>query len=319
MQLQFLGTGAGVPSKFRNMASTALKLLDELNEVWLFDAGEGAQLQILKTNLRPRKIKKIFITHLHSDHLLGLVGLLGSRSFQEGTDPVDIYGPKGVREYVQTSMRITRSTLTYQINYHEFEASDFDVKKLTPLKIIDDKKFTVYALPLDHTVFSVGYRVVEHDHEPELLIEKVRAAQIPEGPVYAQLKRGETVTLEDGRTFDGHEFIGAAKKGKIVTILGDTRQAAASVVLAQDADVLVHEATYQDSEVERKKARNHGHSTGVQAAEVALQARAKTLLLTHFSARYFKKDIDQIGEDARRTFPNAFVMQDLEEFEIDDK
>lgn len=111
MQLEFFGTGAGVPGKFRNVSSVALRLLDEINSVWLFDAGEGTQQQILRSTLKPRKINKIFITHLHGDHIYGLPGLLSSRSFQGGDDPVTIYGPHGIKNYVQTSLQDRKSVV----------------------------------------------------------------------------------------------------------------------------------------------------------------------------------------------------------------
>ena len=116
MEIQFLGTGAGVPAKHRNVTGIALKLLDERNAVWLFDCGEGTQLQILKSSIRPRKIEKIFITHLHGDHIFGLPGLLSSRSFQGGTEPLEIYGPVGIADFVKTSLRVSQSRLFLKIN-----------------------------------------------------------------------------------------------------------------------------------------------------------------------------------------------------------
>ena len=115
MEIEFLGTGAGSPAKARNVSSLALRLLDERNAVWLFDCGEGTQHQILSTTLKPRKIEKIFITHLHGDHLFGLPGLLSSRSFQGGNEPLTIYGPKGIRDYAQTSLRLSESASTYSL------------------------------------------------------------------------------------------------------------------------------------------------------------------------------------------------------------
>ena len=134
MELEFLGTGAGSPAKSRNVTSVALKLLDECNSIWLFDCGEGTQQQILQTNIKPRKINKIFITHLHGDHLFGLPGLLSSRSFQGGNDLLTVYGPKGIKEYVQTSLRISESNLTYPIKFVELHGDGV---------ILNDDKFVV--------------------------------------------------------------------------------------------------------------------------------------------------------------------------------
>ena len=123
MDIQFLGTGAGQPSKARNVSSLALKLLDEINEVWLFDCGEGTQNRILETTIRPRKVSKIFITHLHGDHIFGLPGFLSSRAFQANEEQTDleIYGPQGIKSFVLTSLRVSGSRLPYKIHFHEFD------------------------------------------------------------------------------------------------------------------------------------------------------------------------------------------------------
>ena len=160
MDIQFLGTGAGQPSKARNVSSLALKLLDEINEVWLFDCGEATQNQILETTIRPRKVSKIFITHLHGDHIFGLPGFLSSRAFQaneEQTD-LDIYGPVGIKSFVMTSLRVSGSRLPYRIHFHEFDEHSLG-------KILETDKFTVYAEALDHTIFCVGYRIMQKDLE----------------------------------------------------------------------------------------------------------------------------------------------------------
>ena len=152
MDIQFLGTGAGQPSKARNVSSLALKLLDEINEVWLFDCGEGTQNRILETTIRPRKVSKIFITHLHGDHIFGLPGFLSSRAFQANEEQTDleIYGPQGIKSFVLTSLRVSGSRLPYRIHFHEFDQDSLG-------KILETDKFTVYAEELDHTIFCVGF------------------------------------------------------------------------------------------------------------------------------------------------------------------
>lgn len=305
MEIQFLGTGAGVPSKGRNVTSIALKLLDELNEVWLFDCGEGTQQQILETHIRPRKINKIFITHLHGDHIFGLPGFLSSRSFQGGDDDLTIYGPPGIRQFVQSALRFSDSHLSYKIHFIEVTKAGV---------IFENDKFTVEVDFLDHRVVSLGFRVIEKDRPGELLIDKVREAEIPSGPVYARLKQGEVVTLDDGRTFDGKDFIAPAQKGRIVTILGDTRQTESLNRLAQNADVLVHESTFGKDE--GKLAHNYYHSTSVQAAELAKRNQVKRLLMTHISARYVGKLAYKLQAEARAIFPNSQVVWDFDVFDI---
>lgn len=309
MEIQFLGTSAGQPAKQRNVSSLVLKLLDEINEVWMFDCGEGTQRQILSTSIRPRKVKKIFITHLHGDHVLGLPGFLASRAFQaneEQTD-LDIYGPVGIRQFVLTSLKVTGSRLPYRINFYEFDRTNLG-------KILETDKFVVYADQLDHSIFCLGYRVMQKDLEGTLDADGLKAAGVPFGPLFGKIKNGQDIVLEDGTKIIAKDYISEPKKGKIITILGDTRKTAASVRLGLGADVLVHESTYGKGD--EKIARNHGHSTNIQAAEVAKEASAKHLLLNHVSARFLGRDCQQMERDASAIFKNVHVVRDFEEFKI---
>lgn len=305
MDLQFLGTGSGVPSKQRNVAGAALKLLDERNSIWLFDCGEGTQHQILRTTLKPRKIEKIFITHMHGDHIYGLPGLLSSRGFQGGVEPITIYGPKGIKGYIQSSLKFSGTRLNYPIKFVEFTQ---------PGVIFEDHQFKVIVGKLKHGLPSYGFRIVEADHEGTLDAEKLRDLNVPSGPVYGRLKNKEVVTLEDGRVLDGKDFVGPDLKGRIITILGDTIQHPNSVELAKNADVLVHEGTFGHNEADLAK--QYNHSTVTQAAQVAKDAKAKKLLLTHFSSRYLYKDLLELEKEAKKIFPNTHVMKDLQEVSI---
>lgn len=305
MQLEFLGTGAGSPSKQRNVSSVALRLLEERNAIWLFDVGEATQHQILNTTIRPRKIEKIFITHLHGDHIFGLPGLLSSRSFQGGNEPLTIYGPVGIKRFVTTALQVSESRLSYPLHFVEIEDEGV---------VFHDKGFTVTAKKLDHKIACYGYRVVEADHPGELQVDKLRALNIPSGPVYGQLKAGKTVTLDDGRTVNGKDFIGTPQKGRIVAICGDTRKTENAVELAKDADVLVHESTFAKDEA--KLARSYYHTTSLQAAEIAKRAGAKRLLLNHISARYAGKAAYQLAYQVRDVFPDTRVVNDFDIIDI---
>ena len=304
MDIFFLGTGAGMPAKLRNVTSIALKLLEERGAVWLFDAGEATQHQILHTSLKPRRIEKIFITHLHGDHIYGLPGLLSSRSFQGGESEVTVYGPKGMKEFLHVSLSVSQTYLKYPLSVIEVEEGT----------VFEDDQFIVEARLLDHGIPSYGYRVVEKDRPGTLLADKLMEAGVQPGPIFRKIKNGETVTLEDGRIIEPSEFVGAPQKGRIVTILGDTRTCENAILLAQGADLLVHEATF--SKGEEKLAFDYFHSTTQQAAEAAKRADCKQLCLTHISSRYDRHAWAELVAEAKEVFANTEIAEDFKEITI---
>ncbi|MCK7606794.1 ribonuclease Z [Geobacillus stearothermophilus] len=304
MELLFLGTGAGVPAKERNVSSVALQLLGERGATWLFDCGEATQHQILHTAIRPRRIEHIFITHLHGDHLFGLPGLLGSRSFQSGETPLTVFGPKGIRAFVETALAVSGTKLRYELNIVEIDEG----------VIFDDERFSVIAKRLDHGMPSYGFRVVEKDLPGPLLVERLQALGVRPGPIYQEIKQGKTVVLDDGTVIDGREFVGPPQKGRIVAVLGDTRFCEAAIELARDADVVVHEATF--AAAEQRLAHDYFHSTTTDAAEVARRAGAKRLILTHISSRYQGEAALQLVAEARKVFPNTDLAADFASFSI---
>ncbi|AZU63238.1 ribonuclease Z [Neobacillus mesonae] len=304
MDIFFLGTGAGMPAKLRNVTSIALKLLEERGAIWLFDAGEATQHQILHTSIKPRRIEKIFITHLHGDHIYGLPGLLSSRSFQGGDTEVTVYGPKGIKEFLQVSLSISQTYLKYPLTVAEIDEG----------VIFEDEQFLVEAKILDHGITSFGYRVVEKDRPGTLLADKLMEAGVQPGPIFRKIKNGETVTLEDGRVIEPEEFLGPAQKGRIVTILGDTRFCENAVSLAKDADLLIHEATF--SKGEEKLASDYFHSTTHQAAEIAKKAGCKQLCLTHISSRYDRAAWLELAAEAQEILENTEIAEDFKEITI---
>ena len=302
MELLFLGTGAGIPSKLRNVSAAALKLLNELNEVWLFDCGEGTQHQILRTTLKPRKIRNIFITHMHGDHIFGLPGLLSSRSFQGGEGPLTIYGPPGIQDYVSSSLSLSKSSLTYDLEIIELDPSGGQFEL--------DSGWQVSYLPLNHGILSFGFRLEEPSRPGELLVDKLKAYKIPSGPIYGRLKAGDVVELEDGTRLDGRDFIGPEHEGRVITYLGDTRPNQNNYRLANDADVLIHEGTHDGSS--GKMANQYFHSTTVQAASLALKANVQQLFLNHISSRYLSKEVQAMEREAQAIFPSTHIVKDLE-------
>ncbi len=304
MELIFLGTGAGVPSKNRNVTSIAISMLNERNAVWLFDCGEGTQHQILRSSIRLSKLEKIFITHLHGDHIFGLPGLLSSRSFQGGETELTVYGPAGITAYIQNSLEISGSHLTYPLQVVEIE----------PGEIFCDNQWKVICDELDHGISSFGYRLVEADKQGTLDAAALKQAGVPAGPLYQELKQGKKVTLPDGRVIDGAAFIGPKQKGRIITIFGDTRPQENERALAENADIIVHEATFEASKEEMAK--EYMHSTSLDAARLAKTAEAKHLILTHISSRYDKEASLQLRDEARELFPNTDIAEDFASFNI---
>lgn len=303
MDLYFLGTGAGLPSKARNVTSIALRMLSERRAIWLFDCGEGTQQQVLRSPIKLSKVEKIFITHLHGDHIYGLPGLLASRSFQEEESPVTIYGPPGIRYFVETALSVSGTHLRYP--YHIIEIQEG--------QIFADDDINVEAVQLQHGISSFGYRIVEYDRPGALDAERLGAEGVPPGPLYKKLKGGESIQLDNGRMIHGRDFLGPPKRGKKVAILGDTRAIDTVTMLAKNVDVLVHEATFMDQD--RQRAHRYFHSTAVQAAKKAQAAEVSALILTHISSRYAGEE-NQLLEEAKNIFANTFLARDFWSYNI---
>ncbi|MBB6444798.1 ribonuclease Z [Bacillus benzoevorans] len=299
MEVFFLGTGAGIPSKGRNVTAIALKLLEERGAIWLFDCGEATQHQILHTSIKPGRIEKIFITHLHGDHIYGLPGLLASRSFQGGESALTVYGPAGIKEYIETSLRVSGTYLKYPL----------EIKEITEKLLFEDGQFTVEARELEHGIQSFGFRVVEKDRPGTLLVDRLKELGIKPGPQYRQIKEGTPVTLEDGTVLEAHHFLGPRQLGRIVAILGDTRKCEAALELAQEADLLVHEATFAAND--SAMAYDYFHSTTEHAAQTAKEAGVKKLCLTHISSRYDRDAALELLLEARKIIPETEIAEDF--------
>ncbi|MCI1030612.1 ribonuclease Z [Raoultella sp. BIGb0149] len=300
MELTFLGTSAGVPTRTRNMTSIVLNLQQPTAaEVWLFDCGEGTQHQFLHTALHPGKLNKIFITHLHGDHLFGLPGLLCSRSMQGNSLPLTLYGPKGLREFVEVALRLSGSWTDYPL----------DIVEVGPGLILDDAGYRVTAWPLNHPVECYGYRIEEHDKPGTLDAARLIADGVPSGPLFQQLKQGLSVELADGRIVDGRRYLGPTTPGKKLAIFGDTAPCAAALELARGVDVMIHETTLEQAMAEKANAR--GHSSSQQAAALARDAGVGTFIATHFSSRYDLQGCQRLLAECREIFPQTLLAEDF--------
>lgn len=305
MELIFLGTSAGVPTRTRNVTAILLNLQHQTQSgLWLFDCGEGTQHQLLHTAFNPGKLDKIFISHLHGDHLFGLPGLLCSRSMSGIIQPLTIYGPQGIREFVETALRISGSWTDYPLEIVEIGAGE----------ILDDGLRKVTAYPMEHPLECYGYRIEEHDKPGALNAQALKAAGVPPGPLFQELKAGKTITLEDGRQINGADYLAAPVPGKALAIFGDTGPCDAALDLAKGVDVMVHEATL-DITMEAK-ANSRGHSSTRQAATLAREAGVGKLIITHVSSRYDDKGCQHLLRECRSIFPATELANDFTVFNV---
>lgn len=300
MQLTFLGTSAGVPTRTRNVTAILLHHQHPTQpSLWLFDCGEGTQHQMLETTFHPGKIDRIFITHLHGDHLFGLPGLLCSRSMAGNTHPLTIYGPKGIAEFVETTLRLSGSWTDYPMEVVEITAGD----------VLDDGLRRVTAYQLNHPVECYGFRIEEHDKPGALDARALIEAGVTPGPLFQQLKAGQSVTLEDGRTISGSDYLAPATPGKKLAIFGDTAPCDAALALARNVDVMVHETTLETAMEE--KANSRGHSSVRQAAALAHQADVGRLIMTHVSSRYDAEGCRRMLAECQAYFPASEMAEDF--------
>ncbi|MCM1984126.1 ribonuclease Z [Lyngbya confervoides] len=306
MQITFLGTSSGVPTRSRNVSSVALRL-PQRAEVWLFDCGEGTQHQLLRSDLKISQITRIFITHMHGDHIFGLMGLLASCGLAGNTQGIDLYGPPGLEAYLHHCRKYSQTHFSYPIQ----------VYTVAPGLVLQDTDFTVSCDRLDHRVTTFGYRIAEKDRTGHFDVQRAKKLGIPSGPIYGRLKRGELVELPDGRTINGSDLCGPNIVGRKFAYCTDTIFCEAAVNLAQNVDVLVHESTFSHHDADLAYERLH--STSTMAAQVALMASAQSLFLTHFSPRYAPGNaihLEDLLSEARAIFPNAELAYDHLSYEI---
>ena len=248
---------------------------------------------------------EIFFTHFHADHFLGVIGLIRTLGLQGRPEPLQLYGPKGAKKVLGTAMTLGVERVPFPIEINEVHAGDTVGKR---------NGYDICAFPTEHGGGpSVGYVLKEHVRRGRFDVEKVKAAGVPEGPLWGKLANGEAIELADGRRLSADGFVGPARAGRLLAITGDTRPCAATIDAAQGADLLVHEATF--GEEERDRARDTGHSTAREAAQVALAAKAKKLVLSHVSARY-SISADELVREAREVFPNVSVAKDGLEVDV---
>ena len=312
MNITFLGTSSGVPTLTRNVSSLALKL-PQKSDIWLFDCGEGTQHQLMKSKLKSSQIKKIFITHMHGDHIYGLPGLLATLGLSGNSNGIELYGPSDLKEFVISALKSSYCKLSFPLNF--FKVEDY---ASTNEHLYEDNQIKVKCASLKHRLPAFGYRVSEKDKPGRFNIEKARKFKIPPGPIYAKLQSGQMITLDDGRTFNGSEFCGKSRKGRSFVYCTDTIFSDSAIKLSENADLLVHESTF--SEKDESMAYEKLHSTTIMAAKTALLSNTRKLILTHLSPRYTPKSSirpSDLLEEAKNIFPNTFLASDFFTTEIE--
>ena len=301
-ELVFLGTSASAPSIYRGLPALAVLAGEQR---FLVDCGEGAQRQILRSGIGFKRLNRIFLTHAHLDHILGLGGLLSTYGRWEALEEIHIWGGLPAIERVQN--------LVYQVIFRrETPPVPIYFYRTLPHKtLFQGRKFSVRAFPVSHRGRECYGYIFEEESRRPFLADRAEALGVPAGPERRQLVAGETIALKDGRIVHPDDVLGDVIRGTKVVITGDLARTDNLHEAAQNADALVIEATYLDRDADI--ARQVGHITARQAAELARACQVKYLFLTHISRRY--REFEVIRE-ARKYFPNSYVARDLDHFAI---
>lgn len=299
-----LGTASALPTEERHLSALAI---ERKGRILLFDCGEGTQYQLMHADLSRVRVDAIFVTHLHGDHCYGLPGLLSTLALQERTDPVTLVVPPGGRAMLAAIPGDAPEDLPFPLRIREIEDD------LTHAVVYETEEFTVEARPLDHRGFTMGFRFEERTRPGRFDPERARALGVPEGPAFGRLQAGTPVTTADGTTVQPDQVMGPPRPGIAVAYVTDTRPCDGGRALADDADLLYHDATFTDEH--RERAETTRHSTARQAAAVARDAGAKRLLLGHLSARY--PDPAPLEREAQSVFPASEIAEELHRYELD--
>ncbi|MEK0327340.1 MAG: ribonuclease Z [Nitrosopumilus sp.] len=298
MKLVFLGTAGAQPTVDRGLTCICL---EKEAEILMFDAGEGAQLSYLKSGLGWNKKMKIFVTHLHGDHCIGILGLLQTMTMQNRTEPLEIYGPKGIEEFIAANIKVLNFGLSFPVMITSIEEE----------KVVDEKTYSVFSCKADHSVPAYSYLFEEKDKPGRFNTEKAKQLGIPEGKLWNQLQNGHEIKVGD-KTVKPSEVLGEKRPGKKIGISGDTRPTKELEEFFKNCNYLSFDSTFLD-ELKDKAIETH-HSTAKEAATLAKNANVENLILTHFSARY--KDESILVDEAKTIHGSVIGAKDLLEIEI---
>lgn len=296
----FLGTAGGVPTAKRSLPAI---LIQRKGEQIMFDCGEGVQRQMIKAKASFHRKMKIFITHMHGDHVLGLPGLIQTMALLDRENKLEIYGPSGIQRFLEDIKETLHFATTFPIEICEIKNEGV---------VCNETEYVVQAIWTDHVIPSLAYALIEKPRPGKFYPEKANALRIPEGPLWSKLQHGHEVELQDGRIIKPEDVTGPPRLGRKIVYTGDTRPFRGFAKFAVNADLIIHDATLDDELAER--AEEDGHSTPKQAAKNAKKANAKRLVLTHISARY--DDTSKLLQQAQKVFRNTMLAEDFMRIEV---
>ncbi len=297
-----LGCGGMMPLPYRHLTSV---LLRRDGDLFLFDCGEGTQVSLKRLNLKWKKIDAIFISHTHADHVTGLPGILMLSSQVDRTEPLYIYGPPKVKEYVETSRQVLDMYINYPIIIKEITA---------PCVVHEGKDFYIRAFPLSHTKTCVGYTLEELDRPGEFNPDKARALGLPAGPLWGKLQRGENVTNSDGKLIQPGDVMGEKRSGRKFSFVTDTQYLPSIADEVKGSDLLICEGMFADDCEDQAKEKKH--MTARQAATVAKDSASSRMAMIHYSPRYTDRDLELLLKQAQEVYPKAELTHDRMIFDI---
>jgi len=298
MKLVFLGTSAAQPTERRGLSCICL---ERDGEILMFDAGESAQISYMKSGLGWNKKMKIFVTHLHGDHCVGILGLLQTMSMQNRTETLEIFGPSGIEEFISANIKVLNFGLSFPVL----------INIIKDEKIIDNEKFSIYTCKANHSITAYSYLFEEKDKPGRFNVEKAKKLGIPEGELWRKLQNGNQIE-NNGKTINPEQVLGEKRPGKKIGISGDTMPTDELEKFFNECDYLVFDSTFLDEE--KQRAQDTCHSTAKQAATLGKNAKIKNLILTHFSTRY-KDEVGHLNE-AREIHNSVITARDFLEIEI---
>jgi ribonuclease Z len=300
IRVVFLGTSGSVPTLKRSLPAVVIECPRQL---WMFDCGENTQRQMMQAKVSFHRKMKVFLTHLHGDHVLGLPGVLQTMALMDRKEPVQIYGPKGIRDFIVCTKETLNFGLTFPVEINEI---------LNEGIIVDNEEYSLVAVKSNHAVESFAFAFEEKPRAGKFYPKKAKELGIPVGELWSKLQSGREITLPGGKVIKPNDVMGPQRSGRKIVYTGDTKPFDKFAKFAMHADLVIHESTFDDALAE--KAESDGHSTPCQAATETKAAAAKQLVLTHISARY--TDTTLLLEQAKKIFINTLVAEDFMELTL---